>query len=130
MWLNDGAGVLKPETVAWAARDGLAGLKVRPLPAVTPRVSGLVDFFPGASKSWAYSFLVNDEDAPTGRPAGSLAWGGLGNLYYWIDRRNGVAGFWATQLFPFMDPVSLGGALKFETALYETLASPARLRAD
>jgi methyl acetate hydrolase len=121
LWLNDGAGVLKPETVAWAARDGLDGLKAPPLPAVDPRVSGAVDFFPGLRKSWAYSFLVNDEPAPTGRPAGSLAWGGLGNLYYWIDRQNGVAGFWATQLFPFMDPVSLGGALAFETALYDTL---------
>ena len=130
VWLNDGAGVLRPETVAWAARDGLDGLKVRPLPAVTPRVSGPVDFFPGTSKSWAYSFLVNDEDAPTGRPAGSLSWGGLGNLYFWIDRRNGVAGFWASQLFPFMDPASHGGALRFETALYEALASPARLRAE
>jgi methyl acetate hydrolase len=119
MWLNEGAGVLAPQTIAWAARDGLDGLKVRPLPSVAPRVSGDVDFFPGQSKSWAYSFLVNDEDAPTGRPAGSLAWGGLGNLYFWIDRRNGLAGFWASQLFPFMDPVSLGGALRFEKGIYE-----------
>ncbi len=130
MWLNDGGGVLKPETVAWASRDGLDGLKVPPLPTVAPRVSGPIDFFPGLRKSWAYSFLVNDEDAPTGRPAGSLAWGGLGNLYFWIDRKNGVAGFWASQLFPFMDPVSLGGALEFETALYEGLAQGGRGRAD
>jgi len=121
LWLNDGAGVLRPDTIAWAARDGLGGLKVAPLPAVDPRVSGAIDFFPGLRKSWSYSFLINDEPAPTGRPAGSLAWGGLGNLYYWIDRQNGVAGFWATQLFPFMDPASLGGALAFETALYEAL---------
>ena len=130
LWLNEGGGVLKPETVAWAARDGLDGLKVRPLPTVAPRVSGRIDFFPGLSKSWAYSFLVNDEDAPTGRPAGSLAWGGLGNLYFWIDRRNGIAGFWASQLFPFMDKTSLGGALAFETALYEGLASGGLARAE
>ena len=66
----------------------------------------------------------------TGRPAGSLAWGGLGNLYFWIDRRNGVAGMWASQMFPFMDPVCLGGALAFETALYEGLARGEALRAD
>ena len=121
-WLNEGGGVLKPETVAWAARDGLDGLDVPPLPSVAPRVSGPVEFFPGLRKSWAYSFLVNDEAAPTGRPAGALGWGGLGNLYFWIDRENGVAGFWASQMFPFMDPASLGGALEFETALYESLA--------
>ncbi len=130
LWLNDGAGVLKPETVAWAARDGLDGMKVQPLPTVAPRISGPIDFFPGQSKSWAYSFLVNDVDAPTGRAAGSLAWGGLGNLYFWIDRRNGVAGFWASQLFPFMDPIALGGALAFETALYEGLARDRGRRAE
>jgi methyl acetate hydrolase len=121
VWLADGGGVLKPETIAWAARDGLGGLKVRRLPALAPKVSRPVDFFPGLPKSWAYSFLVNDAPTPTGRAAGSLAWGGLGNLYYWIDRTSGVAGFWATQLFPFMDEVSLGEALRFETAVYEEM---------
>ena len=119
LWLNDGAGVLKPETVAWATRGGPA---VAPLRTVDPRLTGDLDFFPGLKKSWAYSFLHLDEPAPTGRPAGSLSWAGLGNLYYWIDRENGVAGFWASQLFPFMDRASLGGALAFEAALYEGLA--------
>jgi len=119
--------VLKPETVAWAARGGIF---VTPLPTVDRQVTGDIDFFPGLRKSWAYSFLHLDEDAPTGRAAGSLSWGGLGNLYFWIDRRNGVAGFWASQLYPFMDKASLGGALAFETALYEGLARKARARAD
>lgn len=121
LWLNEGANVLRPATVAWAARDGLAGLKVPPLPTVAPHVSGAVDFFPGQTKSWAYSFLVNDELAPTGRSPGSLAWGGLGNLYYWIDNERGVAGFWAAQMFPFADLSALGAAQAFETAIYEGL---------
>ena len=66
--------------------------------------------------------MINDEQAPTGRPAGSLGWAGLGNLYYWLDRKNGVAGVWATQIFPFMDPTSVDGFLAFETALYDSLA--------
>ena len=48
--------------------------------------------------------MVNDEDAPTGRPAGALGWAGLANLFYWIDRKNGIGGFWATQILPFGDP--------------------------
>jgi methyl acetate hydrolase len=71
------------------------------------------------SKSWALTFMINDEDAPTGRPAGSLAWAGLANLYFWIDRRNGIGGFWATQIFPFADPTSIGGYLDFERSIYE-----------
>ena len=128
MWLNDGRGergrVLEPETVAMASRDGLGALKTRPLPGVIPRLSHDVDFFPGMSKSWGLSFMINDEAAPTGRPAGSLGWAGLGNLFYWLDRETGVAGFWATQIFPFMDPTSLGGFMDFETAVYASLATP------
>jgi hypothetical protein len=61
------------------------------------------------------SFLVAvKRAAPTGRPAGSLAWAGLANLYYWIDRKNGLSGYWATQIFPFVDPTSVGGYLDFE----------------
>ncbi|HZZ62947.1 MAG TPA: serine hydrolase domain-containing protein [Roseiarcus sp.] len=125
MWLNDGMGengrVLKPETVAYAARDRLDGMKIRRMESVTRGVTHDAEFFPGLSKSWGLTFMVNDGDAPTGRPAGSIGWAGLGNLYYWVDRRNGVAGLWASQLFPFMDPAALGGFLAFETALYAAL---------
>jgi methyl acetate hydrolase len=78
-------------------------------------------------KSWALTFLTNDEDAPTGRPAGSLAWAGLANQYYWIDRQNGVGGFWTSPVFPFADPTCLDGYLEFETAVYEHQARRAEL---
>ena len=125
MWLNDGAGphgrVLKKETVEMAARNGLGKLKIKQLPSFNATLTHPAEFFPGMPKSWALTFMINDEDAPTGRPAGALAWAGLANLYYWIDRVNGVGGFWATQLFPFADPTSVGGYLDFETAVYNAL---------
>lgn len=52
-------------------------------------------------KTWSYAGMRTEEPAPTGRPAGEQGWAGLANLYYWIDRNSGLAGFWATQLFPF-----------------------------
>ena len=126
MWLNDGAGpngrVLRADTVAMASRNGLGDLKIKGLPGVIAALSNDAEFFPGMPKSWALSFMVNDEDAPTGRPAGSLAWAGLANLYYWIDRRNGIGGFWATQIFPFADPASMGAFLDFEKTVYDHLA--------
>jgi methyl acetate hydrolase len=113
--------VLKPETVRMAEANHLGDLKVKMLPGVIPSLSNDAEFFPGMPKSWAYTFMVNDEDAPTGRPAGSLAWAGLANLYYWIDRRNGIAGFWGTQIFPFADAASVTGYLEMETAVYDAL---------
>ena len=67
------------------------------------------------------SFLVNDEPAPTGRASGSLAWAGLANVYYWIDRTTGIAGVWMAQVFPFGDPVAMAGYLDFETRAYASL---------
>lgn len=129
MWLNDGDGpggrVLKPETVRMAEANGLDTMKIKGLPGVIPSLSNYAEFFPGMDKSWALTFMINETDAPTGRPAGSLAWAGLANLYYWIDRKNGIGGFWATQILPFIDPPSVGGYLDFETAVYQSIAQRA-----
>jgi methyl acetate hydrolase len=127
MWLNDGAGpngrVLKPETVEAAVTNGLQPhQQVTVLPGVIPTLS---NFFPGLKKSWSYTFMVNDEEFPTGRPAGAIGWAGLPNLFFWIDRQNGFGGFWATQIFPFGDPISFVGYLDFETVVYQN----AQLRA-
>lgn len=125
MWLNDGNGprgrVLKGETVDWAVRGALVRpQKVTMLPGVIPSLSNDAEFFPGLGKDWSYTFMVNAEDAPTGRPAGSIGWAGLANSFYWIDRRNRVGGYWATQILPFGDPVSFVGYLDFETAVYRS----------
>ncbi|UWU67074.1 serine hydrolase [Bradyrhizobium sp. NC92] len=125
MWLNDGVGehgrVLKAETVRMAEKNQLGDKKVTPITGVIPSLCNDAEFFPGQSKSWALSFMVNDEEAPTGRPAGALGWAGLANLFYWIDRQNGFGGFWATQILPFGDPASFIGYMNFETAFYQSL---------
>jgi methyl acetate hydrolase len=125
MILNDGAGehgrVLRPETVAMMEQNGLGSKKIPAFRGVIPTLSNDADFFPGISKSWGYSFMINDEQAPTGRPAGALGWAGLANLFYWIDRRNGVGGFWATQILPFGDATSFVGYMELETAAYQAM---------
>jgi methyl acetate hydrolase len=128
MWLNDGAGpngrVLKPETVDWAVMGALVPpQKVTMLPGVIPSLSNDAEFFPGLAKDWSYTFMVNSEEAPTGRPAGAIGWAGLANCFYWIDRANGVGGYWATQILPFGDPQSFTGYMDFETAVYQALAN-------
>jgi len=94
-------------------------MRIKGLAGVDPALSDNAEFFPGLPKSWTLTFLVNDEDAPTGRPA---PWPGLANLRYRIDRRNGIAGFWATQSLPFADEVSVQGYYDFETAVHRSLA--------
>ncbi len=127
MVLNDGAGpngrVLKAETVNKMCQDGLSsmGLSVGGWPTSIPSLTNEGEFFPGLDKGWSYTFMVNREDAPTGRPAGSQMWAGLANCYYWIDRKTGVGGYWASQILPFQDVASYTGFVDFETAVYRGL---------
>lgn len=125
MILNDGMGpygrVLKPETVAQMCQNGLGALESGGWISSDPTLANHGEFFPGVQKSWAYTFQVNEDPTPTGRPAGQLMWAGLANLYYWIDRKNGIGGFWGTQFFPFQDVASYLGFIEFESTTYSTL---------
>jgi methyl acetate hydrolase len=122
MVLNDGAGphgrVLAPETVERMSQNGLGALKCSGWQSSMPSLANTGDFFPGLPKSWAYTFQVNDVDAPSGRPAGSLMWAGLANTFYWIDRRNRLGGMWSSQILPFQDVASYPGFVDFESAIY------------
>jgi methyl acetate hydrolase len=88
------------------------------MPAAMPHLTNDAEFFPGVSKSWGMSFQINDEPAPTGRPAGGLMWAGLANSVYWIDRATGIGGVVLAQVLPFADPAAVGLWSDFETAVY------------
>lgn len=122
LFLNDGmAGehrVLAPATVALMAQNQIGDLCCRPLRSVKPRATNDVDFFPGMVQKWGLSFLINTEPSPQGRSAGSLAWAGLGNTYFWIDRQQGIAGLFLTQIFPFFDAGVVESFREFERAIY------------
>ncbi len=123
MFLNDGTGpngrVLKAETVEAMCRNGLPpGMHSGGWTTSIPSLSNDGEFDPGVAKTWAYTFQRNEAPAATGRPAGSLNWAGLGNLFYWIDRKNGIGGFWGSQILPFQDAVSYPGFVDFEAAVY------------
>ena len=39
----------------------------------------------GQIKRWGLSFIINTEDVEGCRSAGSLAWAGVHNTFFWID---------------------------------------------
>jgi methyl acetate hydrolase len=125
MILNDGSGngnqVLKPETVELMSRNAMGDIRVTMLETTNPSRSLDAEFFPGLPKSWGLSFMINEETAPTGRPAGSLAWAGIQNTFFWIDRSTGLGGVYLTQILPFVDEKALAVFYDFETAVYDTV---------
>jgi methyl acetate hydrolase len=116
----DGARVLRPETVALMTQNHIGDLDVQPLKSGHPGVPNDAEFFPGMTKKWGLSWLINTEDVPGRRSAGSLAWAGLFNTYYWLDPRRQIAGVLLTQMLPFADTAVLRLLDDFETAVYAT----------
>lgn len=113
-----GGGILKPETVALMSQNHMGALNVLPMKTFNPRMSNDCELFPGMDKKWGLSFLINTRDVEGGRRAGSLAWAGINNTYYWLDPTSGVAGVIMTQVLPFADPAVLGLLDRFERAVY------------
>jgi methyl acetate hydrolase len=116
-----GAQILRPETVALMAQNHIGALEVGVLKTAIPPLSNDVELFPGMSKKWGLSFLINTQQAPTGRSAGSLAWAGLANTYFWIDRTRRVAGVFLSQVLPFCDHTAIDLFGTFETEVYRAI---------
>jgi methyl acetate hydrolase len=115
----DGTRVLARETVATMSANAMGDLVCRGLETAAPPFSNDVDFIDGMK--WGLSFLINTQPMPTGRAAGSLAWAGLANSYFWIDPVRQVTGVYATQLLPFFDEKAVRLFQDFETAVYRLL---------
>ena len=122
MILNHGVGngtrILKSETLDLMCRNQIGDLRLERMVTTNAARSNDAEFFPGVPKSWGFGFMINHHTAPTGRSAGSLAWGGLSNCYFWIDPVKRIAGVYLTQILPFADTKSLPMYLDFETAIY------------
>ncbi|WP_182792162.1 serine hydrolase [Paracoccus sp. MC1854] len=114
----DGTQILKADTVEQMAQNQMGENRVSMLTTYDPSRSADAEFFPGLEKTWGLSFMINEEVAPTGRPAGSLAWAGLRNTFFWIDRENDIGGVWMSQLLPFVDEKTLQAFTDFESAYY------------
>jgi methyl acetate hydrolase len=116
--LDNGAPILTPASVTKMRTVETEGLRVGILENVGDPLCIGFDPFPGETKQWGLGFVMNPKPGPHGRAAGSLAWAGLGNCYYWVDPTNGVAGVFLTQLFPFGDAAAVAAFGAFEQAVY------------
>ncbi|KAI9010734.1 beta-lactamase/transpeptidase-like protein [Hyaloraphidium curvatum] len=113
-----------PKLVSKATLDKYAfanvlkdGVRAKVLPKAYP-YSNDNAFIPGKDVGHSMVGAVNLDHVEGHRPAGSLAWAGLLNSYFWVDRENGIAAMIATQLLPFTDNRTMDLWGKFEKAVY------------
>jgi methyl acetate hydrolase len=123
MILRRGAGpgsqrILQEKTVAIMSANGTGNIAAGRLKTCAPSLSADVDFHPGHDDRYTPGFLLNPDAYPGARSAGSLAWAGIDNTYYWIDPHRRISGVIMMQFLPFADPTAVAVLGDFERAVY------------
>lgn len=113
-----GARILKPETVRVMQANHLGDVALRTLTTAAPHLSNDLDLAKGAPAHWGLSWQINPQTGADGRSAGSVAWAGLANCYYWADPAANVAGVLLMQMLPFADRQAMALFGAFERAVY------------
>jgi CubicO group peptidase (beta-lactamase class C family) len=123
MILNRGKGagkdqILQAKTVELMSSNQVGAIAAGRLKTARPAISSDVDFHPGAIDKYTFGFLMNPTAYEGGRSAGSLAWAGVYNTYYWIDPRRSLCAVVMMQFLPFADKEGVGLLGDFERSVY------------
>lgn len=110
--------ILQPKTIELMSSNQTGNSQAGKLKSFRPTLSSDVDLHPGASDRYTYGFLLNQTAYEGGRSAGSLAWAGIDNTFYWIDPRKGICAVIMMQFLPFVDKEAVGLLGDFERAVY------------
>lgn len=115
--------ILQPKTVSLMTVNQIGLLDVPALPTSDPAVTANLRLNPDpqARDKFTFGFLLNPVAYPGGRSAGSLAWAGSNNAFYWIDPARQLCAVLLMQLQPFLDPAAVSTLRAFEKAVYRSL---------
>jgi len=116
----DGTALLMPETVDAMFSDQISPLAF-PAEIRTTDPDTALGLALGPGYTFGHGLLINTEDQPGRRRAGSGAWMGLFNTYFWVDPAAGVTGAVYTQAGPLLEPGAVRVYEAFETAVYASL---------
>ena len=129
MLLNGGkaghARILRPETIQEMGRNQIGDLNLVQLRSMMPQFAKDPIRIPGALDKFGLGFGINSQPVNGGRSAGSLAWAGIFNTYFWIDPARRTCAVLLMQMLPFSDDASYSVAEQFERAVYAGSAKTA-----
>lgn len=116
----DGVQILQQDTVDAAFSNQIGDLDF-PAEIHTADPPITASFHAGPGWKWGHGLLLNTNDVPGRRRAGTGSWAGLFNTHFFIDRTTGVCASIYTNSLPFVTPEAFGMYEAFEEALYAAL---------
>jgi Beta-lactamase class C and other penicillin binding proteins len=117
--------ILRPGTVAMMTTNQIGEMSAGKMKTVRPERSSDVDFHPGFTDGFGFGFLINTAAYEGGRSAGSLAWAGIENTFFWIDPQRDLCAVLLMQFLPFCDSEAIGLLRDFERAVYASVRKSA-----
>ncbi|MDO8912555.1 MAG: serine hydrolase domain-containing protein [Phenylobacterium sp.] len=118
MLLGDGGPVLSARTLRSLSESHSGAHKAGYIKSAMATMSNDFDLYPHMATGHGLATMITPEPTGDGRGAGSLAWAGLANTYYWADPEAGQGGVLMTQLLPFADPEVLSLLRALERGAY------------
>ncbi len=115
---SNNARILQPKTVESMEINQIGAATAGKMKSYRPNFSSDVDIQPGATEKWGLGFLINTTAYDGGRSAGSLAWAGIFNTFFWIDPKRSMCAVLMMQFLPFVDKEAVGLLGDFERAVY------------
>ncbi len=114
----DGRRILSADTVATIGKNHIGNLTIRPMPSLVPPLLTDNAASPGGLDKFGLGFAINSKPNGTARAANTLAWAGIFNTFFWIDREKQIGVVLMTHMLPGLDPAAVKLVEDFERAVY------------
>lgn len=114
-----GVRILKKETIEGMNKNQIGTISMKEAgkffnPSSCCNFKGITS----STTKWGLGGLIDNEEKPYGRKAGTILWGGLMNTYFYIDYKSGIAASIYTQHLPFNHHATTSLFEKFSELIY------------
>jgi methyl acetate hydrolase len=117
---DDGRRLVSADTVNNIGRNHMGNLTVRQMPTTSRLVSEPFPLGAGVD-TFGLGFQITEQQLPDSRAPGSMAWAGIFNTEFWIDRENDIGAVLMMQYLPFYDARAIEVLQGFEHRIYRSL---------
>lgn len=115
----EGRRILSAESVAMMGSNQIGDMTIRPFPSLMPQLATDGASIPGALDKFGLGFALNSAAAGTPRGVNTMAWSGIFNTFFWIDREKQIGAVLMSQMLPGLDPGPATLVEDFDRAVYE-----------
>lgn len=117
---DQGQRLVNAETIADMGRNHMGNMTVELMPTSNPLLSERFPLGAGVD-TFGLGFQITEQQLANSRAPGSMAWAGIFNTEFWIDRENNIGGVLLMQYLPFYDARAIEVLQGFEQRIYANL---------